>query len=121
MSRSEPSYEELKELIRGRVRNGLITFWQSVTEAIANLKEMKKTGRVEMGEYEYSIVTVFDLRKVMMDDGSKVIDVNFTDKTCWGVTLRGPDKLGNPLDVTVRLPKDENQLLQVTSFLLSKP
>jgi len=120
MSPREPSRDELLELIRGKVRKGLITFWQNVTDAIARLKDAKKTGRVEIGEFEHPIVTIFDLGRVMIDGTSRVIDIGYSD-TCWTVTITGPDKLGNPLNVTVQLPRDENQLLQITSFLLSKP
>lgn len=109
---------ELLERSREKIRK-----WQYVAEGRAKqhteeLRKAKKGGEDEAGLSEHFAPSVLELAKVVKSPSSMIKDVG-DDGTYWSLTVEGVDTLGNRLFVFLRLPKDENGVLQIVDFELT--
>jgi hypothetical protein len=112
----KPPAAELVERARSKVADGEWTFWDCVTDAIDKLWE--KRPRVE--DADNRPILLLDLTKIILDPQSRPVPKSDgLDGDCWIVTIQGPDKSGNQVQVSVRLPIAEgsDELLEITSFM----
>ncbi len=117
---TEPSKEELLERARKSLRIA-VRRCASVSTQLAAIKERKKSGRLEHGRNEEIVTLDFpDLILLIMDTGSRVIDVGY-EKENWNLLIQGTTSLGVSLQVWVRLSKQEDLPLLITDFQIPQP
>ncbi len=112
-----PSGSQLLERAREKIRKWQYVALGRAKQHTEELHDEKKRGEDETGLSEHFAPSVLELAKVVKSFSSRVKDIG-DDGKYWSLTVEGVDILGNGVFVFLRLPKDENGILQIVDFEL---
>lgn len=114
-----PSPAQLLERCRAKIRAWNCVLYPVVSLHIQQLKVAKRSRAAqEREDGEYKTINHLDLANVVLL-GVAIQAEQLTIEAGWSVVVEGPDTEGEILSVSLFLPNDETEPLEIRSFSLT--
>ena len=113
-----PSPGQLLERCRAKIRAGNCVLYPEVSTQIQQLKSAKRNRAREREDGEYKTINHLDLANAV-HTGVAVQAEPLTMEPGWSVVVQGPDTEGEIISVSLFLPTDEAEPLEIRSFSLT--